>query len=128
MDNIIQQVFMTIYPHFKLEWFALLPAVALFLVGIFVETQYTNKLTFWLNSVTLVSYLGVKSSINAFIGLLILIFFGLSTVSFFSYASHSKIPSFKAYEDLIDKHPIILRIGGSLIVGLVLLIDNLPKK
>ena len=84
MVNIIQEFFLLI-PNFRVEYFALLPAIALFFVGLFIETNYTSKLTFIMNSVTLVSYFGLKPNIKPLTGLLTLAFFILTTWSFFCY-------------------------------------------
>ena len=124
MENIIQFVFLLI-PGFKIEYFALLPALALLLVGIFVETDYTSRLTFFLNSVTLVSYFGVKQIVSGWIGALSILFFVLATWSFLSYISHDSIKKIEWFERLVQHNQWILRIGGSLIVGLVLVLDSI---
>jgi len=122
MVNIIQDFFLLI-PIFKVEYFALLPAIALLFVGLFIETNYTSKLTFFLNSVTLISYFGVKPEIKPLTGLLTLVFFILTTWSFICYVR--KKDGIGWYESLIKNNRWILKIGGSLIVGLILFLDQL---
>lgn len=122
MINIIQDFFLLI-PNFRVEYFGLLPAVALFFVGIFIETNYTSKLTFFMNSVTLVSYFGLKPDIKPLTGLLTLAFFILTTWSFICYVR--KVNGIRWYENLINNNRWILKIGGSLVVGLILFLDQL---
>ncbi|MEK6922749.1 MAG: hypothetical protein AABX08_03045 [Nanoarchaeota archaeon] len=122
MVNIIQDFFLLI-PNFKVEYFALLPAVALFFVGLFVETNYTSKLTFFMNSVTLLSYFGLKPDIKPLTGLLTLAFFILTTWSFICYVR--KVDGIRWYENLINNNRWILKLGGSLVVGLILFLDQL---
>ncbi len=121
MENIIQSAIFYVYPTFKVELLALLPAIALFLIGFKVENHYVSKLTFFLNSVTLMSYFGLKQEINSLLGLIVLIFFCLTTWSFLSYAFG--FPEIKKYEDLIKNNPKIMKFGGSLVVGIVIILD-----
>lgn len=122
MVNIIQDFFLLI-PNFRVEYFALLPAIALFFIGIFVETNYTSKLTFFMNSVTLVSYFGLKPDIKPLTGILTLAFFILTTWSFICYVR--KVDGIRWYENLINNNRWILKLGGSLVVGLILFLDQL---
>ena len=121
MVNIIQEFFLLI-PNFRVEYFALLPAIALFFVGLFIETNYTSKLTFFMNSVTLVSYFGLKPNIKPLTGLLTLAFFILTTWSFICYVR--RVNGIGWYENLINNNRWILKIGGSLIVGIILFLDQ----
>ena len=121
MENIIQSAILSLFPTFKIEWIALLPAVALVLVGWKVETHYISKLKFFLNSVTLMSYYGLKSEINPLIGLLVLVFFCLTTWSFLAYAFN--LPKIEKYEEFINKKQTIMKFGGSFFVGIILLLD-----
>lgn len=123
MPNVIQEVLIELIPSFKVEWLALLPAIALILVGFKVETNYTSKLAFFLNAVTLMSYYGIKTDINYYVGVVVLLFFFLTTWSFLCYAFG--FPRIEYYEQLIEKYPLIKKFGGSLVVGTVILIDNL---
>jgi len=122
MVNLIQDVFLLI-PNFKIEYFALLPAIALLFIGLFIETNYISKLTFFMNSITLVSYFGVKSDIKPLTGLLTLFFFILTTWSFICYVR--KKDGIRWYENLISNNKWILKMGGSLVVGLILFLDQL---
>lgn len=125
MANIIQSIILYLLPNFNIVYLTLLPAIALLLVGIFIETHYTNRLTFFLNSVTLMAYFGVKSDIKDWLGLIVLAFFILSTWSFLSFVSKGKFREIHWFENLIKNNQWILRFGGSLVVGLVLLLDSM---
>jgi len=124
MTNIIQSLFYLI-PAFKIEYFALLPALALLLVGLFVENHYVSRLAFFLNSVTLISYFGVKPEIKDWIGLLVSGFFILATWSFLSYISQGKLKRIEWFEKLVQQYPLVIRLGGSLIVGLIIILDSI---
>ncbi len=124
MTNLIQSFFMII-PGFRLEYIALLPAVALLLVGLFIETKYTSRLTFFLNSVTLISYFGIKENVKIWIGIISIVFFTLATWSFLSYITDGRISKIKWFEELVQQNRWILRIGGSLIIGIILLMEGL---
>ncbi len=125
MGNIIQSIILYFLPNFNIAYLTLLPAVALLLVGIFIENHYTNRLTFFLNSVTLMAYFGVKSDIKDWLGLIVLAFFILSTWSFLSFISRGRIREIRWFEDLIRNNRWILRLGGSFVIGLVLLLDSI---
>lgn len=125
MTNIIQSIILYFLPNFNISYLALLPAIALLIVGIFIENHYTNRLTFFLNAVTLMAYFGVKSDINNWLGGIVLVFFILSTWSFLSYVGKGTIKEMTWFENLIKNNQWILRLGGSLIVGLVLLLDSI---
>lgn len=124
MSNLIQSVFYLI-PGFKLEYFALVSAFALILVGLFVEKYYVSRLTFFSNSVALISYFGIKKDVDFSVGLIILIYFGLSFWSFLAYTSKGKIKKIKWFEELIQQNPWLLKLGSSAVAGFVIVYDFL---
>ena len=124
MTNIIQSVFYFI-PGFRIEHFALVSAFVLLLVGLFVEKHYVTRLTFFSNSVALISYFGIKESINVWVGLITLAYFCLSFWSFLAYASNNRIKKIKWFEDMVNENPWLLKLGGSIIVGGIILFDLL---
>src|SRR3989344_2078127 len=120
MANIIQSIFMLV-PNFKIEYFNLLPIIWLVIIGLLIEKHYVSRLTFFSNSVALVSYFGIKDNLPFFGGLVIVIYFGLSCWSFLSYATNNKIPKIDNYEKFVEDNPWLLKIGSSLITGLIIL-------
>ena len=124
MSNIIQSVFYLI-PGFRIEHFALVSAIVLILVGLFVEKHYVTRLTFFSNSVALISYFGIKDTINIWVGLIALVYFGLAFWSFLAYATKERIKKIKWFEDMINENPWLLKLGSSLVVGGVILYDLL---
>ena len=124
MANIIQTLFLLI-PSFKVENFSLIPIIWLVAMGLFIEKHYVSRLTFFSNSIALVSYFGLKENISILGGLFIIIYFGLALWSFLAYATNDKIPKWEEYEQFIKDNPWMLKIGGSLITGGIILFDLL---
>ena len=94
MTNIIQTIFMFI-PGFKTEYFSLIPVFGLILIGFLVEKHYVSRLTFFSNSLALVSYFGLKQEVSPLGGFMIVVYFVLTTWSFLSYATNNAIKRYK---------------------------------
>ena len=122
MTNIIQTAFLLI-PYFSIEYFSLLPIFWLILMGLLIEKHYVSRLTFFSNSVALVSYFGLKENVQVFGGLIMVLYFSLASWSFLSYATKNKIPCFEKYEKFVENNPWLLKVGSSLIVGIIIFAD-----
>lgn len=112
-------------PNFKTEYFNLLPVIWLVIIGLLIEKHYVSRLTFFSNSVALISYFGIKDSLPSLGGLIIVVYFVLSCWSFLSYVTNNEIPRIQRYENFVEENPWLLKIGSSLITGLVILADIL---
>lgn len=122
MTNIIQEIFILI-PGFRIEYFSLLPIFGLIIIGLLIEKHYVSRLTFFSNSIALVSYFGLKQNVQIFGGLIMVLYFSLASWSFLSYATKNKIPRCEKYEKFIENNPLLLKIGSSLIIGGIIASD-----
>lgn len=102
MANIIQVIFLLI-PGFRLEYFPLVSVFGLILVGLLIETHYVSRLTFFSNSLALVSYFGPKHNVSTLGGLMIIVYFFLASWSFLAYRTNI-VKRFEAYGKFVENN------------------------
>ena len=122
MANIIQTIFFLI-PNFRIEYFSLIPVFGLILIGLLIEKHYVSRLTFFSNSLALISYFGLKENLSQLGGLMIIVYFVLTTWSFLSHITNNTIKRYEKYEKFIEENYWILKIGSSLVTGAIILYD-----